>query len=150
GYQVAPASPQTVPDVAPGHSATVRWTVAVPADPVPAAQLVHHATFTADGDQAEGVSTISTLDVPADSLAALFDNAGVTDDTATDAGNFDGAGSSLSAQALAAAGVTPGGSIRQFSWPSALAGQPDNVAAGGQALRVNATGTSLSFLTAAT
>jgi hypothetical protein len=44
-------------------------------------------------------------------LSTAYDNVGVTDDPDTGAGNFDGSGSSLSAQALAAAGVTPGATV---------------------------------------
>ena len=44
-------------------------------------------------------------------LSASYNNTGITDDSATAAGNIDGAGSSLSAEALAAAGVTPGATV---------------------------------------
>ena len=44
-------------------------------------------------------------------LSAAYDNTGVTDDSDTGPGNLDGSGSSLSAQALAAAGVTPGATV---------------------------------------
>jgi hypothetical protein len=154
GYQVSPSSPPTVPDLSPGQSASVTWTVTVPSNPVPAAQLVHHAAFHADSDQAEGITTISTVDVPADSLSALFDNTAVSNDTDTSAANIDGAGSSLSAQALAGQGVTPGATISHggftFAWPDADAGQPDNVAAGGQALHLSGSGANLGLLATST
>ncbi len=44
-------------------------------------------------------------------LSGAYDNVGITDDTSTDVGNIDGSGSSLSAQALAAVGVTPGSTV---------------------------------------
>ncbi|GIH15407.1 hypothetical protein Raf01_35790 [Rugosimonospora africana] len=153
GYQVSPASPVTLGDLAPGEAKSASWTVTVPAGAVPSAQLVHRAVFGTPAGP-EGLSATSTLDVPAGSLAALFDNVGVTDDTATSAGDIDGAGSSLSAQALAAQGVTPGATVShggaQFLWPDAAAGQPDNVVAGGQAVRLDATGATLDFLATST
>jgi hypothetical protein len=59
-------------------------------------------------------------------LSSAFDNVGVTDDTTTAPGNFDGAGSSLSAQALAAAGVTAGALI---TTATAVPGAPTSVSA---------------------
>jgi predicted alpha-1,2-mannosidase len=67
-----------------------------------------------------------------------FTNAGISDDTATNAANFDGSGWSYSAQALAAAGVTPGGSVSagsiDYTWPDRPAGTPDNIEATGQTI----------------
>lgn len=154
GYQIAPASPVSAGDLQPGQAESTTWTVSVPADAAPSVQLAHRATFTADGGQHEGVTASSAIDVPADSLAALFNNIGITDDTNTDPGNIDGSGSSLSAQALAGQGVTPGSTVThrgmQFTWPDVPAGQPDNVAAGGQAIKANVSASSLGFLLTAT
>jgi len=150
GYQVSPASPVSLADLAPGNSESTTWTVTVPADAIPSAQLVHRAAFTADNGQSEGVTTTSAVDVPADSPPALFNNVAVTDDSDTAAGDFDGAGSSLSAQALASVGIVAGSAVRQFTWPDAPAGQPDNIVAGGQALRTSASGSTLGFLATAT
>jgi hypothetical protein len=44
-------------------------------------------------------------------LSTAYDNVGITDDSNTNVGNIDGSGSSLSAQALVAAGVTPGSTV---------------------------------------
>jgi beta-glucosidase len=53
---------------------------------------------------------------------------GVTDDANPAPGNLDGAGFSFSAQALASAGVVPGGTVTSgslsFTWPDAPAGEP--------------------------
>ncbi|MEU6375066.1 M4 family metallopeptidase [Streptomyces sp. NPDC046909] len=58
----------------------------------------------------------------APSLAATFDNVGVTQDGGTSVGDLDGTGSSLSTQALANAGVTPGAALGHaglgFTWPA--------------------------------
>ncbi len=84
------------------------------------------------------------------SLAASFDNVGVTDDTDTAPGDFDGNGASLSAQALAAAGASPGSSVTSsgitFTWPDAASGTDDNTAAGGQYISLTGSGADLGFL----
>ncbi len=84
-----------------------------------------------------------------------FNNAGVSDD-ASGAANFDGDGFSYSAQALAAAGVTPGGSVTAdgiiYTWPDEPPGNLDNVAASGQTIALAPTGnkTTIGFLGSAT
>ncbi|WP_030252710.1 SGNH/GDSL hydrolase family protein [Streptomyces violens] len=87
-------------------------------------------------------------------LARLFDNKAVSDDARSGAADFDGAGSSLSAQDLAAAGWTPGRALdldaTRLTWPRTTPGTPDNVRANGQAVRLGGTGTALSFLVAGT
>jgi hypothetical protein len=89
---------------------------------------------------------------PADpcTLAQSSDNTGISDDTATTAGNLDGSGNSYSEQALTAAGLAPGASVTAggltYTWPDAPAGQPDNVGAAGQTIKVSGAGTELGFL----
>jgi hypothetical protein len=93
-----------------------------------------------------------TTGTPAEypSLAAAFSNTGISEDSAVTTANFDGAGYSYSAQALGAAGLTPGGTIAHdglsFTWPDVPAGQPDNVLAMGQTIAVTGTGSRLGFL----
>lgn len=88
--------------------------------------------------------------VPFTSLAASFDDPGVSDDQNTNAGDYDGNNASFSAQALAAAGATPGASITSagltFTWPNVAAGTPDNTVADGQTIDVTGTGTTIGFL----
>ncbi|MFC9691977.1 GH92 family glycosyl hydrolase [Kribbella sp. NPDC056951] len=66
--------------------------------------------------------------------------------------DYDGGGVSYSRQALAAAGLTPGGSGTvqglTFTWPDVPVGDPDNVPADGQLLNLNlpAGTTKLSFI----
>jgi alpha-L-fucosidase 2 len=90
--------------------------------------------------------------VPYPNLAATFANVGITDDTNTDVGNIDGSGSSMSAQALAAAGVNPGAAVSHaglsLTWPGAPAGTPDNTLAAGQPVQLAGTGSTLGFLLA--
>ena len=67
---------------------------------------------------------------PAASLAASFDNTGITDDSDTNPSSgfegFDGEGTTFSAQGLAAAGLTPGASVSagglSFTWPNVPVG----------------------------
>src|SRR6185437_12265559 len=63
---------------------------------------------------------------------------------------FDGDGDSYSAQALAAAGATPGASIKAggttFTWPSSATGTNDNVAGSGVMVNVTGQGSKLGFL----
>lgn len=86
-------------------------------------------------------------------LERLFDNRAVGDDTAPGTADFDGAGNSLSAQDLRAAGWTPGRTISldaaRLTWPrSAGSARPDNVIADGQSVRLRGRGDALTFLVA--
>ncbi len=94
-----------------------------------------------------------TAGAPYPSVAAAFDNVGISDNSDPAVADFDGTGESFSAQALAAATpaalspgpVTVGGTT--FTWPAA--GVPDNVIADGQIIDVSGSGTELGFLGAA-
>lgn len=89
-------------------------------------------------------------------LERLFDNRAVSDDARPGAADFDGAGRSLSAQDLEAAGWRPGERLdidaATLRWPDRAAGRPDNVRADGQRVRPSgpSTGNAVSFLVAAT
>ncbi|WP_425473210.1 SGNH/GDSL hydrolase family protein [Streptomyces montanus] len=87
-------------------------------------------------------------------LERLFDNTAVSDDARPGTADFDGAGGSLSAQDLTAAGWTPGRSLTVqgagLTWPRRKAGGPDNVRADGQSVRVRGRGDALAFLVAGT
>jgi beta-glucosidase len=96
-----------------------------------------------------------TTGAPYSSLAAAYDNAGISDNSNPAAADFDGTGDSFSAQALAAGTPTPlvaGGQATiggtAFTWPSAV-GAPDDVIADGQTIDVSGSGTDLGFLGAA-
>jgi hypothetical protein len=88
------------------------------------------------------------------SLAASYDNIGITSDTNTGVGSFDGNGASMSATALANAGVPSGGKVAAggltFQWPAEGGGQKDNTLAAGQAISVSGSGSTLGFLFVAT
>ena len=87
---------------------------------------------------------------PFASLADAFNNTGISDDANPSAGNLDGGGFSYSAQALAAAGLSPGTKITHdgmtFTWPDAQPGTADNVAAGGQIIDLSGAGATLGLL----
>jgi len=84
------------------------------------------------------------------SLAAAFNNTGISDDSDVAAADFDGTGNSYSEQALTAAGLGPGATVARnglsFTWPNVPARKPDNVIAMGQTIRISGTGTRLGFL----
>ncbi|WP_328493081.1 SGNH/GDSL hydrolase family protein [Streptomyces sp. NBC_00414] len=88
------------------------------------------------------------------SLERLFDNTAVSDDDRPAEADFDGSGGSLSAQDLTAAGWTPGRSLTVqgagLTWPRRAPGEPDNVRADGQSVRVRGQGDALAFLVAGT
>ena len=93
-----------------------------------------------------------TIGAPYSSLAAAYDNAGISDNSNPAAADFDGTGDSFSAQALAAGTptpLTPGGQATfggtTFTWPSAV-GAPNNVIADGQTIDLSGSGTDLGFL----
>jgi lysophospholipase L1-like esterase len=87
-------------------------------------------------------------------LERHFDNRAVSDDARPGAADFDGSGGSLSAQDLTAAGWTPGRALpvqgARLTWPRRAAGEPDNVRADGQSVRVRGRGDALAFLIAGT
>ncbi|AZQ40789.1 SGNH/GDSL hydrolase family protein [Streptomyces cyaneochromogenes] len=87
-------------------------------------------------------------------LERLFDNVAVSDDARPAEADFDGSGASLSAQDLSAAGWTPGRALTvqgaRLTWPKRQPGEPDNVRAGGQDVRVGGRGDALAFLVAGT
>jgi lysophospholipase L1-like esterase len=91
---------------------------------------------------------------PAASLAQLFDNVAVGKDSLPGTADFDGAGRSLSAGDLAAAGWTPGRVLTvrgaRLTWPRTAPGAPDNVRAAGQSVRLRGRGDALAFLVAGT
>ncbi len=95
--------------------------------------------FTSASGPIQSTSASVIVASPGD-LAPFFNNTGISDDTNQVAGNLDGLGYSYSEQALVAAGLAPGATITsggvQYDWPSAAAGQPDNLVAAGQVISV--------------
>jgi lysophospholipase L1-like esterase len=87
-------------------------------------------------------------------LERLFDNTAASEDARPGQADFDGSGGSLSARDLTAAGWTPGRTLTvqgaRLTRPRRAAGQPDNVRADGQSVRVHGRGDALAFLVAGT
>ncbi len=87
-------------------------------------------------------------------LERLFDNRAVSHDARPAEADFDGAGGSLSAADLTAAGWTPWRALTvqgaRLTWPRRTAGEPDNVRAAGQSVRVRGHGDALALLVAGT
>jgi hypothetical protein len=147
-------SPVTIRRVPAGGTATATLTVTAPA-PLPPDPVLLTAVARYDSGHDQQVLLGSTLVVTSyRPLAAAFDNAGVSADTDTGAANLDGLGFSLSATALASAGVTPGSTVTagglSFTWPSAPPGRADNVVSAGQPIAVGRAGHQLGFLDTAT
>ena len=126
--------------VPPNGSGTVTVTVRADAS-TPQTFYTVPVSLSSGGKALPGL-TLTVLVAQPGSLLAAFDNAGVSDDSAVNAGNFDGGGRSYSAQALAAAGVSPGQPVTSggitYTWPVPAPGLPDNVIAAGQQITVNA------------
>ncbi len=150
GWTVTATSPTTFSQVNPGQTATTTWQVSIPAGAASGTnQLTANATFN-DVAGPGTASALAQVSVPYASLQDAFNNKGISDDSNTTAANLDGGGFSYSAQALAAAGLTPGASIThdgvEFTWPNAQPGTPDNVVAGGQTIALPGSGTTLGLL----
>jgi alpha-galactosidase len=157
GWNFQPTGATSFPAVHAGHPVQVSWTGTAPdpsTGPWPvSANVSYEWGPNGTPGSASATQTIAPL-VPSSDLSAAYNNVGVTDDTNTAPGNIDGSGSSLSAQALAAAGVVPGSAVThngmQFTWPDVPSAQPDNVVAQGQAFAVSGSGSNLGFLATAT
>ncbi|WP_328375356.1 glycoside hydrolase family 95 protein [Micromonospora zamorensis] len=100
--------------------------------------------------QAGRTYRVTSSGVATPTLEQSFSNVGITSDSNTNVGNFDGGGASLSAQALAQAGASPGGTVSRngvtFRWPNVGSGAADNAIASGQSIGVTGTGSTLGFL----
>src|SRR5205823_1108571 len=105
-------------------------------------------TFTSSG-VASTQATIGVLVAQPGSWLATVNNAGISPDSKPSAANFDANGWSYSSNALAAAGVQPGGTVTvdglSYTWPDYPVGEPDNVMAQGQTVNVSGSGR-LAFL----
>jgi hypothetical protein len=148
----APADIGTVPA---GGKATATLTVTPPSSlPPGSASLTAVARYSSGGAGQQIVLGSTQVVTPYNSLAAAFNNVGVSTDSNTGAANLDGLGFSFSATALKNAGVTPGSAVTarglSFTWPSAAPGSADNVVAAGQEIAVHQTGSKLGFLDTAT
>lgn len=143
----------TLGKVAPGRSVTRTWKTRLPDDAEGVVPFIAHALFDVHGDGSDCTRATSVLRLPYRSPASAFDNTGISLDDVTTTADIDGSRSSLSAEALASAGLTPGASVTYgqtaFTWPDSEPGTPgskDNVVSSGQTVRLSGTGDRLAFL----
>jgi predicted alpha-1,2-mannosidase len=137
GLQLGPTSGSLI--VGGEKHATQQVSLTVPAGTADGQYQVtfhlHTATGTALPDVVEDIGVAQPGD-----MAPYYNDAGISSDTDQGAANFDGDGFSYSEQALAAQGITLGGAVTagnvKYMFPSAAAGTPDSVTAGGQTIKV--------------
>ncbi len=116
--------------------------------------LTGQITNAVNGPVSPSIPHTVEIGLPYANLAGAFDNVGVSADSNTNPGNFDGGGLSFSATALANAGVSPGtiktlGGVA-MTWPAtAGSGAPDNVVSNGQVISLSGSATTLGFLLSA-
>lgn len=147
GVTVSPSSGKIT--VAAGQKATQPISVTVAKA---TAEGSYKVPITFDGGAIPG-ATLTVLVAQPGSLRAAFDNVGISPDSDTSVAEFDGSGFSYSQDALATAGVNPGGTVTvdgiTHTWPKVGTGEPDNVVAAGQTVDLSgaqAGATQLAFL----
>lgn len=140
--------------VAPGRSVIRTWKTRLPDDAEGVIPFIAHALFDVHKDGSDCTRATSSLRLPYASLTGAFDNAGISFDDATTTADIDASRSSLSAEALASVGLTPGASVTYggatFTWPDTKPGAKDNVVSSGQTVRLSGTGSRLTFLATCT
>jgi choice-of-anchor A domain-containing protein/uncharacterized repeat protein (TIGR01451 family) len=104
-------------------------------------KTVSSVVLPAVGTLASGTPTLHIFaigGVSSPSIASLYNDVGITNDTATTVGNYDGNGDTFSEQALTAAGAGPGATLTSsgvaFSFPNVTAGTNDNIVSNGQTI----------------
>jgi hypothetical protein len=153
GLQVGPTSGSIV--VGSEKQATQQVQVTVPAATADGNyQVVFHLT-SATGTPLPNVVEDIGVAKPGD-LTPYYNDAGISSDGDQSSADFDGDGFSFSQQALAAQGVTIGGAVTsdgvKYNFPSAAAGTPDSITAGGQTIQLTQVpgATKIGFLGTAT
>ncbi|HWM75647.1 MAG TPA: NEW3 domain-containing protein, partial [Nocardioides sp.] len=153
GWTVHPDERTLQRSIRPGASAEVEFQIRVP-EPRPGFRVrTFRASVSYRGGDGAGTAVgerVQRTGEPLPDLAGAFDNVGVTSESDTAPGDFDGDGNSFSAERLAEQGVTPGGTVTAlgttFTWPDVVPGAPNNATAGGQAIELDGTGSRLAFL----
>jgi beta-glucosidase-like glycosyl hydrolase len=149
-WTASASTPASFATVAAGQQVHTTWSVTVPTGS--AGSFTVNADATVGG--AHDSSNWTQVDVAYTSVPAAFNNSAITNDSNRGTANLDGAGASFSAQALAAAGITPGAPLVHdgvtFTWPAAPVGSSDNIVASGQTIDLSGSGSTLGFLGAST
>jgi beta-glucosidase len=142
-----PSGTVTVP---PSGATTTLTVSAGRAAPGGVTQVPVNLSFTDNGHSYPLPTLQFQVTIPFASLAAAYNNVGITSNSDVAPGNFDGVGDSYSQQALTAAGLAPGATVHQdgaaLTWPDVPAGQPDNVVAEGQTIVMSGSGSNLVLL----
>lgn len=127
-----------------GKTATATFQLRVPEKRDGFLMRIFTATATYKGGDGAGSASITQAETtanPLENLAAAFNNVGITAVTATGAGDFDYEGNSFSAEKLSEAGAGQGAELEiqgaALRMPSVAPGTADNVAAAGQAIRID-------------
>jgi beta-glucosidase len=149
GITVTP-SPDTLTIAADG-TATATFTVSTTPGGSGNQTIPLAITATDDATSFTVSPTNLSVNVAFTSLAASFDNTGISDESApVTSASFDTGNDSFSEQQLTAAGFGPGATFThdgiQYTWPSAAAGSPDNVIGAGQAIQMSGQGSMLGVL----
>jgi predicted alpha-1,2-mannosidase len=140
GLSISPASGTlTVP-----AGQTAKAPVTVTAGDTEGRYLVSFDFSLADGTALPHASANVAVAKPGE-LWPYYTNAGVSDDGAPTTASFDTSGYSYSAQALAAAGLSPGQPVTvdslTYTWPDAASAELDNIEASGQTIALPGSGT---------
>jgi hypothetical protein len=142
--------PDAFGTLAPGRSATLTWRTRLADDAEGHQVFTAHALFDVHRHGSDCARATSSILLPYRSLRGAFDNAGIASDDALTVANIDGSNSSLSAEALASVGLTPGATVTYggvtFTWPDTRAGNRDNVVSAGQTVLLSGSGSRLTFL----
>ncbi|NEA63259.1 beta-glucosidase [Streptomyces sp. SID12488] len=142
--------PSNLGTLAPGRSVTRTWRTRLADDAEGRIVFTAHALFDVHRHGSDCTRASSSVTMPSRSLPGAFDNAGIASDDALTVANIDGSNSSLSAEALASVGLTPGATVTYdgvpFTWPDTRPGSKDNVVSSGQSVLMSGSGSRLSFL----
>ncbi|WP_262700766.1 MULTISPECIES: beta-glucosidase [Streptomyces] len=142
--------PSRLGSLAPGAAATRSWRTRLADDAEGLVSFTAHALFDVHRGGSDCARATSSVRLPNLSLAGAFDNAGIASDDALTVADIDGSRSSLSAQALASVGLTPGAVVTYdgtaFTWPDTRPGNKDNAVASGQTVLLSGSGSRLAFL----
>ncbi|WP_240662475.1 NEW3 domain-containing protein [Streptomyces sp. WAC 06738] len=134
GWVVEPEVRTVRNGIAPNAHATVTFELLVPAPSSGFRLLNFTATALYEGGDGLARATATRTErrgEPLPTLAAAYNSVGVTDESNTAPGDFDGGGNSFSAQKLADVGLSPGAAVTalgaELTWPDVPPGVKDNV-----------------------
>lgn len=150
GWKVTPVGTSKGGHPKDGETFTAKFTVTPPANVEPGARELSANAVYRPRNTSYTITDRTETTLAYGSLSAAFNNVAVTASTDPAPGDIDGGGSSFLAERLAEKGVVPGAQVSangfEFTWPSSQPGTRDNVAAGGETIRVSGSGNALAFL----